>query len=186
MLGVSGLKLVLLQSICHFCIAANANLNDYISFYGGVNVIDSEIKANSVRTDSVGNKSPYTPDYTINAGIQVQYPVLSEIDLLLRADFSRIGPTWMHVIQDNPQSSLFGPANYDRTQRDAYNIVNLRVGMESNNWTITGFAKIRFIWFFKNIYFMSWSKPRKLKLSKESNKSDRNQIWSSFEGHFKL
>ncbi len=33
---------------------------------------------------------------------------------------------------------------------------------------------------------MSWSKPRKLKLSKESNKSDRNQIWSSFEGHFKF
>ena len=121
--------------------AANANINDYISLYGGVNVIDSEIKANSVRTDSVGNKSPYTPDYTINAGIQVQYPVLSEVDLLIRADFSRIGPTWMHVIQDNTQSSLFGPANYDKTQRDAYNLVNLRVGMESNNWTITGFAK---------------------------------------------
>ena len=42
--------------------------------------------------------------------------------------------------------------------------------------------KARFIWFFKNLYFMSWSKPRKLKSSTESNNSDRNQIWSSFEG----
>lgn len=121
--------------------AANAAVTDNLSIYGGFNVLDSEIKANAVRPDTIGNKSPYTPDYTINAGVQGQFPILEGIDLVGRADFSRVGPTWFHTVQDQDQISLFGPANYGRTQRDAYNVVDLRIGVEADNWAITGFAK---------------------------------------------
>ena len=76
--------------------------------------------SNSVRIDTVGNESPYTPDYTINAGIQGQYPISNDVELLGRLDFSRIGPTWFHVVQDQPQISLFGPANYGKTQRQVF------------------------------------------------------------------
>lgn len=121
--------------------AANASVTDNVSIYGGFNILDSEIKANAVRPDTVGNKSPYTPDYTINAGIQGDFPITDMISLVGRADYSRVGPTWFHTVQDQDQISLFGPANYGRTERDAYNVVDLRIGVEAENWAITGFAK---------------------------------------------
>jgi len=121
--------------------AANAAVSEYLSIYGGFNVLDSEIKAYTVRPDTIGNKSPYTPDYTINAGMQAQFPITDDIELVGRADYSRVGPTWFHTVQDQDQISLFGPANYGKTQRDAYDIVNLRIGIEAENWAITGFAK---------------------------------------------
>ena len=124
-----------------FEFAANALVSENFSIYGGFNVIDSEIKANAVRPDTVGNKSPYTSDYTINAGIQGNFPVSNDIEIVGRVDFNRVGPTWFHTVQDQDQSSLFATANYGKAQRDAYNVVNLRMGVESANWAITGFAK---------------------------------------------
>lgn len=124
-----------------FEFAANALVSENFSIYGGFNVIDSEIKANQVRPDTVGNKAPYTADYTINAGIQGDFPVTDDIEIVGRLDYSRVGPTWFHTVQDNDQNSLFGPANYGKTQRNAYDTVDLRIGVESANWAITGFAK---------------------------------------------
>ena len=121
--------------------AANALVSENFSIYGGFNVIDSEIKANAVRPDTVGNKAPYTSDYTINAGIQGDFPITDDIELVGRVDYSLVGPTWFHTVQNQDQISLFGPANYGKTQRDSYNTVNLRIGVESANWAITGFAK---------------------------------------------
>ncbi len=121
--------------------AANAALSENFSIYGGFNILDSEIKANAVRPDTVGNKAPYTADYTINAGIQAQFPITDQIELVGRADYSRVGPTWFHTVQDQDQASLFATANYGKTQRNAYNVVDLRIGVEADNWAITGFAK---------------------------------------------
>jgi len=121
--------------------AANAAVSENFSIYGGFNVLDSEIKANAVRPDTVGNKAPYTADYTINAGVQGNLPLTDNIEIVGRLDFSRTGPTWFHTVQDQDQISLFGPANYGRTQRNSYDLVNLRIGIESENWAITGFAK---------------------------------------------
>lgn len=121
--------------------AANAALSENFSIFGGFNLLDSEIKANAVRPDTVGNKAPYTADYTVNAGIQAQFPITDQIELVGRADYSLVGPTWFHTVQDQDQASLFGPANYGKTQRNAYSVVNLRVGIESDNWALTGFAK---------------------------------------------
>jgi len=121
--------------------AENAALSENFSIYGGFNILDSEIKANTVRPDTVGNKAPYTADYTINAGIQALFPISNDLEIVGRADYSRVGPTWFHTVQDQDQASLFATANYGKTQRDAYNIVDLRVGVEAENWAVTGFAK---------------------------------------------
>lgn len=121
--------------------AANALVSENFSIFGGFNVLDSEIKANAVRPDTVGNKAPYTADYTINLGAQGNFPITDDIEVVGRVDYSRVGPTWFHTVQDQDQISLFGPANYGRTQRNAYDTVNLRIGIESANWAITGFAK---------------------------------------------
>ena len=40
-----------------------------------VQLTDSEIKQNSSRPYTVGNKSPYTADYTINLGNQIEAPL---------------------------------------------------------------------------------------------------------------
>ena len=43
-------------------ISAVWSVTDSIDLYGGGNIIDSEITANTSRPDTIGNKSPYTPD----------------------------------------------------------------------------------------------------------------------------
>lgn len=121
--------------------AANAALSENFSIYGGLNILDSEIKSNAVRPDTVGNKAPYTADYTLNAGAQAQFPFTDQIELVGRVDYSLVGPTWFHTVQDQDQSSLFATANYGKTQRNSYNVVDLRIGIEAENWAITGFAK---------------------------------------------
>ena len=44
------------------------DLNDELALFGSFNYLDSEITSNSARPSTVGNKSPYTSEYTINIG----------------------------------------------------------------------------------------------------------------------
>jgi iron complex outermembrane recepter protein len=123
--------------------------------FGSVNVTDSEIKRNSSRTYTVGNKSPYTADYTINLGTQIDAPLNDNINLLLRADYRITGDTWFHTVQDQERPTLFsgllpisalalpafvGNARYDVAKRDAFGVLNLRFGLEGDNWNVAVFA----------------------------------------------
>ncbi len=124
-------------------------------FFGSVNVTDSEIKANSSRPSTVGNKSPYTADYTINLGTEIDVPFTDTIDLIMRADYRITGPTWFHSFQDQEAPTLFsgllpisalalpdfvGNANYGVARRDAFGVLNLRAGIESGNFSAAVFA----------------------------------------------
>ncbi len=60
-----------------FEFAARAKLHDYFTVSAGFNVTDSEIKNFASRPDTVGNKSPYTPDFTINLSGEFRRPVRS-------------------------------------------------------------------------------------------------------------
>ena len=111
-------------------------------------VTDSKIKKNAVRSDTVGNKSPYTPDYTYNLAVQYNKTIMSDYNLTARADVRTTGPTWFHVVQDQTAPTVFeaffGPAaraDYSRTQRDAFTTVDLRVGIERGGWTVTAFGQ---------------------------------------------
>lgn len=134
---------------------ANAEIIEGWNIFGSVNLTESEIKANASRPGTVGNKSPYTADYTINLGTQIVAPLADRFDLVMRADYRITGPTWFHSVQDDTSPTLFsgllpgsqlmapafvGDADYSITQREAFGVLDLRVGLEGENWNITAFA----------------------------------------------
>jgi iron complex outermembrane receptor protein len=120
----------------------NAQINDVWSIYAGGNVTDSKIKRMVSRPDTVGNKSPYTADYTLSFGTQLLAPVTEQFDLLARVDGNIVGPTWFHVVQCQNRPTLFGvPSNGCLQRRDTYTTIDLRVGLQSDNWSVTAFAK---------------------------------------------
>ena len=126
-----------------FELAISAIVNDNISVYLSGAQIDSKIIKNSVRSDSVGNDVPYHAEYTYNAGVSLDYPMASGSEFFAQLDYSVVGPTWFHVMQEsNSRMSLFGaPMAYDKTQRDEYDTVNLRMGIRSDNLTVVAYAK---------------------------------------------
>lgn len=133
----------------------NARLIDGWTVFGAFNVTDSEIKKNSSRPYTVGNKSPYTADYTINLGTQIAAPIADATKIVLRADYRITGPTWFHTVQNQERPTLFsgllpgsalalpafvGNANYSIARRKAFGILNLRFGVENERWKLTAFA----------------------------------------------
>jgi len=134
-----------------FEVSANLAANDWLSLYAGANFNDTEIKENTARPDSVGNESPYTPDYTWSAGAQVQFPMSADYDFVGAVDVSGVGETWFHVIQENDRPTIFtlsfpdlDAANYTVAERDAYQLINLRAGISADRWSLVGFIKNAF------------------------------------------
>lgn len=131
-------------------LSVNYAANDWLSLFAGANFLDTEIKKNEARPDSVGNDSPYTPDYTWNAGAQVLFPMSADYDFVGSVDVSGVGKTWFHVIQNDDRPTTFslflplGPANYSVAERDAYSLINLRAGVSSDRWSLVGFIKNAF------------------------------------------
>jgi iron complex outermembrane receptor protein len=136
-------------------LGANYVLNDNWRFYLGANFLDSEIKENSSRPDTVGNDAPYTPEYTVNFSADVNYPITSSLSFIARLDVRWVGETWFHTVQEGLRPTIFMPlfdlgfgegaaalgiAEYSNARRDEFSIVDLRIGIGGDNWTLTGFA----------------------------------------------
>ncbi len=114
--------------------------------FGSANVTKSKIRKNSARPYTVGNKAPYTPDFTINLGSQIDVPLNEDLNVAFRADYRITGPTFFHTVQDNDVPNIFfgegafGEGNFKNSQRDAYGILNLRATISGKNWSLAGFA----------------------------------------------
>lgn len=134
---------------------ANVEIVDGWDIFGSFNVTESEIKENSSRPGTVGNKSPSTSDYTINVGTQIVAPIANDFDLVIRADYRITGPTFFHTVQDDVGPTLFsgllpgsalalpafvGDGDFSPTEREAFGVLDLRVGFEGESWKITAFA----------------------------------------------
>ncbi len=134
----------------------NAEIMRGWTVFASGNVTESEIKANASRPVTIGNKSPYTADYTINLGTQLDLPVTDGVDFVTRADYRITGPTWFHTLQDDTNPTLFsgllpgsalalpafvGDADYSVAQRDAFGVLDLRVGIEGDQWSLTAYAE---------------------------------------------
>ncbi len=132
-----------------------ARILDGWTVFGSANITDSEIKENSSRPSTVGNKSPYTADYTINLGTQLSLPLSDALSAVARVDWRRTGPTWFHTVQDQETPTLFsgllpgsalalpafvGNARYDVARREAFDVFNARLGIEGSNWSLAVFA----------------------------------------------
>jgi iron complex outermembrane receptor protein len=103
----------------------------------------------------VGNESPYTAKYTLNLGAEGEHSVGATTSVFLRADYRLTGPTWFSTVQNNTVPTLFsgllpisalalpaavGNANFSKTRRDAFGIVNLRAGLHAGGYTVSVFA----------------------------------------------
>lgn len=137
-------------------LGADFRATDKLRLYAGANYVDSEINANSSRPDTVGNESPYTPEYTVNIGADMNWPLAEGRNLFARVDAQFIGETWFHTVQEGQRPTIFMPlfelgfgagagqlgiADFSNAQRDAYATVDLRVGVEGENWSLTAFAR---------------------------------------------
>lgn len=123
--------------------------------YAGFNWLDSEIKANSSRPDTIGNEAPYTPEYTANVGLDFNTPMTDTLDFFARIDARWTGETWFHTVQTGQRPTIFMPlfelgfgpgagglgiAEYSVSKRDAFSLVDLRVGIGGDSWTLTAFG----------------------------------------------
>lgn len=124
--------------------------------FGSANVTESEIKENASRPVTVGNNSPYTADYTLNFGTQLEVPMTSSMDFVSRVDYRVTGPTWFHTLQDDTNPTLFsgllpgsalqlpafvGDADYSVSRRDAFGVVDARIGVETERWSLFAYAE---------------------------------------------
>jgi iron complex outermembrane receptor protein len=133
----------------------SAKIVDGFKVFGAVNVTDSEIKKNRSRPYTMGNKSPYTADYTINLGSEVNQPLTDSINLVLRADYRITGPTWFHTVQDQERPTLFsgllpisalalpaavGNGRFDVARRKTFGVLDLRGGLDFGQFNVAVFA----------------------------------------------
>ena len=117
---------------------------DMFSIYGGVGFLDSEIEKNTNRPLSVGNPVPQAPENTYNLGAQFDIPIGNSFDMYVRADWQHVGEMWFHTLQTEQVPNIwrafgFGPVSTDfsKSQRDAYDTLNLRIGFAGESWSAT-------------------------------------------------
>ena len=129
--------------------ALDVQVTDALRIYGGGALIDTEIDENSNRPQTVGNRIPYAPEYTFNVGGEIIKPTsfLDGVEFVARVDYSFVGPTWFSTVQEGDQTPAlftpfgFGPADQSTSRRDAYGVLNLRTGFQSDTWGIHGVVK---------------------------------------------
>lgn len=94
--------------------------------YFGVGVTRSRIDSYAVDPSVVGNRAPYVPDHTLNAGVQYTISIRDGLDLVLRSDYTGLGPQYWDVEND--------------TARNAVNLLDLRAELEgvagSGTWSL--------------------------------------------------
>ena len=109
---------------------------DWLDLFLGASYVDSKIKSNSARPDTIGNDSPYTPDYTGNLGAYFSWPVGASMSFFTNLNVSAVGKTWFHVVQAQERPTGFGlNGEYSVARRDAYALSDLRLGLEGEKWT---------------------------------------------------
>ena len=141
--------------ISGFELDASWRATENLRLYVGANVTDSEIKANTSRPDTVGNEAPYTPEYTVNVGGDINFPLSNGMNMFARVDAQWVGETWFHTVQVGERPTIFmplfednfgagagalGTAEYSNALRNEYSTVNLRVGLQGEKWTVTAFV----------------------------------------------
>ena len=119
--------------------------NRYISLFAAYSLIDSTIDAYAGRPYTAGNAVPYAPKYTANAGIDLTIP-MGNTAFVARLDGNAVGKTWFSPVQDNRLPNLFtgfgfGQGDFSKQSRDAYSILNARIGLQGDKWGVTAWSR---------------------------------------------
>ncbi len=130
----------------------NWAVSDSFRLYGGLGLLDSEIKENINRPFSVGNDVPQAPEETYNLGGQFDLPISDNWSMMARLDWAYVGEMWFHTLQDQTDDdgniigtptiwqAFFGPginSDMSRAKRDAFSTVNARLSFSNQNWIFT-------------------------------------------------
>jgi len=123
----------------------NAVLTENLSMFGGMGILDSEIKRNNHRPATVGNEAPQAPDRTYNLGAQFETEVSSGVNLTARLDWQYVGEMAFHTLQGEATPSIwqvFYPGatitqDFSKAKRDAYDTLNARISLDGENWGVT-------------------------------------------------
>jgi iron complex outermembrane receptor protein len=76
----------------------------------------------------IGNELPLISRFTLNLGAQYRAPIAgSGVGVLARVDYRRTGRTWWEP--------------FNTTSRDPIDLVNARLGVEGDNWSLVAFAE---------------------------------------------
>ena len=106
----------------------SARAAEGLDVYLRLGLTHSEIKESTRAASDVGNQAPLVSKYTGNIGINYRHALgTSGLDGVFRTDFERIGPTYWY------------PDNF--TVRDPVDLVNLRIGVEKGDWSLTAWAR---------------------------------------------
>ena len=103
-----------------------AHLTDRFDFYASYGYTDSKI-TNMEDPTVIGNEAPLVSRYTANAGLQYRLPLSAGLDMTFRADYRKVGETWWEP--------------YNVTSRDPIDLLDARIGLGSDKWTVTAWSK---------------------------------------------
>ncbi|MFZ8987078.1 MAG: TonB-dependent receptor [Steroidobacteraceae bacterium] len=125
---------------------AKWRVTDSVTLFAGYGTADSEILRYDGRPYTAGNKVPYAPEYTGNAGIDVVIPFGSEWTVNARLDATFLGETWFHPVQDEKVPNLFtgfgfGQGEFSKMKRDSYVSMNARLGISNDTWSVTAWGR---------------------------------------------
>ncbi|HEY2678123.1 MAG TPA: TonB-dependent receptor [Steroidobacteraceae bacterium] len=109
-----------------FELSLAAHPTDRLDLYAGFGYTDSRITAMEDPT-VIGNQAPLVSRNTINAGIQYRQPITTGLQGTVRLDYNEIGRTWWEP--------------YNITSRDPVSLVDLRLGLQGDKWTVTAWSK---------------------------------------------
>jgi iron complex outermembrane recepter protein len=106
--------------------SVTGNLAPGLDAYIGYGYTHSEIKHYALTPTDVGNRAPYVPNETVDAGLQYKVAISSALRMVARADYQRLGDQYW-----DPENS---------TDRRPVNLVSGRVGLETldGHWSLTG------------------------------------------------
>lgn len=110
-------------------IEAAFSVTEGLDVYAGIGITDSEIKSNQLNPATVGNEAPYIAKNTPNLGAQYRTELTEGLGFIARIDYERRGAQFW-----DPENS---------TDRSALNLINARIGIESNDelWSLTAAVK---------------------------------------------
>jgi iron complex outermembrane receptor protein len=132
----------------------NYRMTDDLTVFGGLGLIDSEIKENRNRPLSVGNVAPQTPEQSATLGLLWEHDLTGEVTMTTRLDYQYVGKTYFHTLQGEQTPTIWdffgtlgggvppGPhnQNFSKAYRDAYSTVNARVSFAYGNWNLAVWA----------------------------------------------
>ena len=102
-----------------------ARLTDTFTLFGGYGYVDSVIRRFTADPRLVGNRMPNTAKYNSVLGGQLAQPVTETLTLNARAEWTRSGSMWFDI-QNTPN-----------TDRDAIDLVNVRLGVSTDKLEVS-------------------------------------------------